>query len=163
MHSKALYDRKTTSMVMFVLGSVTRQSERGGVGGAVAASGRPEVPGGILPCRIQRSELASVLPHHPHTPPIRRCWCFSRLVCAGEIRPPCTGHLHPPLVFAPPPMRAIAPVNKPTGKERCFEFGRKLWEEISYCEMACEWVASLLYSGSEICTLSSVACSGHTP
>lgn len=38
----------------------------------------------------------------------------------------CTGHLHPPLVFAPPPMRAIAPVNKPTGKERCFEFGRKL-------------------------------------
>lgn len=30
------------------------------------------------------------------------------------------------LSFCSAPMRAIAPVNKPTGKERCFEFGRKL-------------------------------------
>lgn len=38
----------------------------------------------------------------------------------------CTGHLRPPLVFALSPIRVIAPVNKPTGEERCFEFGRKL-------------------------------------
>lgn len=37
MHSEQLYARKTASMVMFVLGSMTRQSEQGGVGGVIGS------------------------------------------------------------------------------------------------------------------------------